>query len=88
MSPRRVPEFFSCPNCGAEVPVTAKVCRECGSDDRTGWQSSEEIDYQSVEIPDGWGPDGPVAAPARRSPWALVVVLVLVGALLFWAVWR
>jgi hypothetical protein len=26
-----------CPNCGAEVPPCARACRECGSDERTGW---------------------------------------------------
>ena len=35
---------FECPNCGADVPVSAVVCRECGSDAETGWKSSEEID--------------------------------------------
>ena len=50
-------ETFECPNCGADVYVNAKVCRECGSDASTGWKSSEEIDYQSIEIPDGYGPD-------------------------------
>ncbi len=29
-----------CPHCGADLPPKAKVCRECGSDEQTGW--SEE----------------------------------------------
>lgn len=71
---------FECPNCGAEVATGAKACRECGSDARTGWLDGEELDYQSVDIPTGWGADGPTKAPsrARRIGYAAVVwVLVL-----------
>ena len=45
----------SCPNCGADVPLNAKACRECGSDEKTGWSDTayagrpglpdEEFDY-------------------------------------------
>jgi hypothetical protein len=35
-------EYFHCPHCGASVPVGAKVCRECGSDEETGWSASAE----------------------------------------------
>jgi len=81
------PASFTCPQCGAEVKVGAVVCRECGSDDRTGWQSSEEVDYQSLDLPD----DEPPAAPTARAPGAravVVITLVLVVLLLLWAVWR
>jgi uncharacterized membrane protein YvbJ len=36
-------KYFSCPNCGADVPTKAKACPECGSDEDTGW--SEEAKY-------------------------------------------
>ena len=89
--PMKVREFFECPNCGADVPVGAKACRECGSDDTTGWQSSEEIDYQGIELPEGYALDkdhpGHVVAQ-RRSRWTIVVVLVLVVAFAVWAIVR
>ena len=79
-------DYFECPNCGAGVPVGAKVCRECGSDDSTGWQSSEEIDYQSIGIPDGYGPDdeesdevaGDIAVIGKDLSRALALILALV----------
>ena len=39
-----------CPHCGAEVPLDAKACPECGSDERTGW--SEEARYDNLNLPD------------------------------------
>ncbi len=38
-----MPKYFTCPNCGADVPIKAKACPECGSDEDTGW--SEEAKY-------------------------------------------
>jgi len=83
-------EFFDCPNCGADVAVGAKVCRECGSDASTGWKSSEEIDYQSIDIPDGYGPEDDEADEVTKD-FAIVGkdlarVLALVLALVF-AAW-
>lgn len=79
-------ELFSCPNCGADVAVGAKVCRECGSDASTGWKDEDEIDYASVDLPDGYrdgdgrsGDELPVLATPTWVRWtALVVVLVMV----------
>ena len=79
---------FECPNCGADVVVGKVVCRECGSDSSTGWQSSEEIDYQSIDIPDGYGPEDE-AEKAARSPTvvrvnktATIVALLVIGMLM------
>lgn len=77
--PRR--EIFECTHCGADVPVGAKVCRECGSDAATGWQSSEQVDYASVEIPDSYADSGAATAAPRRA-WMIVVALVVALALL------
>jgi hypothetical protein len=82
--PRR--EIFECPQCGADVPVGARACRECGSDAATGWQSSEEIDYQSLDLPQGYGEDGGDAGPRvlseRRSRAFVVVAIVAAAAVL------
>lgn len=77
---------FECPHCGADVPVGAKVCRECGSDAGTGWQSSEEVDYQSTEVPSGYGPDDENTVSERRSPWIAIVALLLAIAMICWLV--
>ncbi len=54
------------------------ACPECGSDASTGWRDAEEIDYQSVEIPDAWPGD----ENSRRAPqWFLIAaVLAIVAA--------
>lgn len=86
---KKRPETFECPNCGAEVRVGRRACRECGSDDLTGWQSPEEIDYQSLDIPDGWGPEHEALAAKARSPrWLAWVAAVLVVCFVLWAVLR
>ncbi|HEX5052787.1 MAG TPA: zinc ribbon domain-containing protein [Planctomycetota bacterium] len=75
--PRR--EIFECPQCGADVPVGAKVCRECGSDARTGWLDSTEIDYASVDLPQGYAddPDHPGALPGPRRSWWVAAIAIL-----------
>ena len=47
-------------------------CPHCGSDAETGWASSEEIEYQSVEIPD-WYDDSP---PPPRFTWRSLLLAV------------
>jgi len=80
--PRRPRETFVCPHCGADVVVTAKVCRECGSDADTGWQSTEEVEYQSLDLPQGYRDDAAhesnVLPPSRPSKWFVFVVLLMV----------
>lgn len=85
--PRR--EIFECPHCGADVPIGSVVCRECGSDATTGWQDGESLDYASVEIPDGYGPDDHASGTVSGRPrlW-LVVTAVVVAALLVFLVAR
>lgn len=70
---------FECPNCGAEVPVGKKGCRECGSDAATGWMDSEEIDYQSIDIPDGYGPEHEVEPQGGRTQLVATLLLLLLG---------
>lgn len=84
-------EIFACPNCGADVPVGAKACRECGSDAETGWQDQGEVDYASVDLPDGYREerDGSDTIPAGKRPlWFVIVALLVVVGLLALALLR
>jgi uncharacterized membrane protein YvbJ len=83
--PRR--EIFECPNCGADVPVGAKACKECGSDESTGWQSAEQKDYAQVDLPDGYREgESDELPPTKTAPWvrwtALVVAAAMIAGLL------
>ncbi len=49
---KSAPRHLACPHCGTTFRAGRLACPECGSDTATGWQSAEEIDYSSVEIPD------------------------------------
>ena len=78
-------EFFECQHCGADVPVGARSCKECGSDAATGWQGGEELDYQSLDLPEGYAslpdhPGGPV--PGARRRWIALVAVLLAALLL------
>jgi hypothetical protein len=82
---------FICPCCGAEVPVGAKSCRECGASDDSGWGDDAAQDDQSST---GYGPDDdfdydefvsrefPDQSPAdpkkQLKQWALAVLVVIV----------
>jgi hypothetical protein len=52
---RRSRDSFTCPHCGADVPVGSPACRECGSDAETGW--SEDAHVWSADIPTGYEED-------------------------------
>lgn len=41
-------EYFNCPNCGEDVPIKAKSCPGCGSDENTGW--SEDTIYDGLDL--------------------------------------
>ncbi|MBL8752077.1 MAG: hypothetical protein JNK15_02145 [Planctomycetes bacterium] len=87
MTTKKTPtrEKFACQHCGADVFVGSAVCRECGSDASTGWQSAEEIDYQGLDLPDGWRePDtaSEQLPPAHTPAWVRLVALLFVVAFL------
>ena len=44
----KAPEI--CPNCGTEVPPSARACPECGADEKTGW--SEEASGDGLDLPE------------------------------------
>ena len=73
-----------CPNCGAEFRAGKLACPECGSDAQTGWKDAEEIEYQSVEIPDYLGDEFDEKPRGMGRPWTLVgLVLAILGMALF-----
>lgn len=90
MSPRRkrpVPTF-PCPNCGADVKRGALACRECGSDDLTGW--SDETAYDDLDLPDpghDWWAEEELARRAGAAglpTWVLwTAFATLLGVVLF-----
>ena len=74
------PRLETCPHCGARFPAGRLACPECGSDAETGWRPAEDLDYESVELPEEetrWSPDGP--APSARSGSATWLVAVLLA---------
>lgn len=67
-----------CPNCGAEFRAGRLACPECGSDAATGWRSGEDIEYESLELPER--DDAPVAPRALSKRFMLIAaVLALAG---------
>jgi hypothetical protein len=93
-------EFFICSHCGAEVPAGAMSCRECGSDDETGWSESAG-EWEDCVPSSGYGSDDefdydefvanefPDQAPpsGRRRAWRAAVAIVVV-AFSLWALVR
>ncbi len=76
----------ACPHCGGIVRRGADFCPHCGSDSATGWADAEEIDYQSVEIPDFL--DDEEAPAGSRISWKAVLfglglILVLLALMRF-----
>lgn len=102
MTRKRRRETFVCPHCGAEVPVGAQVCRECGSDEETGW--SDDAEDAGAEIGAGYGgvddfdyeaflerelPDQatvPLGRSWKRWAWRAVVVITSLALLRYWLV--
>lgn len=80
-----------CPNCGAEVPPSAKACPECGSDEQTGWSEAaetggldlpeEHFDYDEF-VKREFGGDRPMPHGIHWF-WWLVAVLLVLGLLAF-----
>ena len=82
----------TCPNCGADVPRSARACPECGADDQTGWSEAahtdgldlpdENFDYQDF-VKREFGGESPVPHGVHWFWW--VIALVVVAAFLaFW----
>lgn len=83
-----------CPNCGAELPSRARVCPECGSDERTGW--SEDVAYDDLNLPGEdfdyddfvereFGAEGPLPRGIHPFWWGVAVLMVILG-VWFWII--
>jgi len=70
-----------CPECGAEFRAGRLACPECGSDAETGWKDEEEVQYQSVELPEKEG-SGHGRPPGPRVRYlTLAIMLAILGML-------
>ncbi len=63
--------YFTCPQCGAEVPSGATACPECGSDSETGW--SEEAAYDDLLLYD----DEPSADSSSHAAWPQYLIVIV-----------
>ena len=77
-----MPKYFTCPHCGADVPVKALACPECGSDDETGW--SEEAKYIHL-LPDSEVPAEPRNASRQLPSYGVGAVAVLLVISTLWS---
>jgi len=68
-------DYFDCPNCGAEVPIKAKSCPDCGSDENTGW--SEDTMYDGLDLPVLEEPDTQKKASVFQSKFMYYIVVIL-----------
>jgi uncharacterized OB-fold protein len=73
-------EYFSCPICGADVPIKARACPECGSDEQTGW--SEAAKYMHLLPYTGDSEPAPSATPAWRRYVIFAIAILLIVAFL------
>ncbi len=81
-----------CPNCGAEVPLRARACPECGADEQTGWSDKahaqrlglpdEEFDYDEF-VKEEFGPKDRIRPTGVSWIW-WVTALILLAALAAW----
>jgi hypothetical protein len=73
-------EYFSCPICGADVPIKARACPECGSDEQTGW--SEAAKYTHLLPYTGDSEPAPSLTPAWRRYVIFAIAILLIVAFL------
>lgn len=79
-----------CPHCGADISVTARFCRHCGSSDADGWREDEDDDFADDFDYDDYVRQNfseTITNTQTRPLWRLVAVILLalfaMGFLLF-----
>ncbi len=77
-------DYFNCPNCGTEVPIKAKSCPDCGSDEKTGW--SEDTMYDGLDLPAFEESDMQTKTSMFQSKimYYIVAILTIVAFVLFY----
>lgn len=82
-------DYWNCPNCGAELKIKAKVCRECGADDFAGWNTEEDYSHAFPEMDDfdydefvsnEFG--GAEVKPKGMKWWVWILALLLIATFL------
>jgi hypothetical protein len=70
-------KYFTCPNCGADVPIKARACPECGSDDETGWSEAAKYTHLLPDKGDGEIEDSKSKTWQKYGIAAIAFVLIL-----------
>jgi hypothetical protein len=84
---------FICPVCGALLPASAKACRDCGSDDNTGWSENSYLDGIDLPFDDdeyeemkekefGNGRRNIRGKSGFRINWKMVIGIIVLAAML------
>ena len=74
--------YFICPNCGAEVPIKALSCPECGSDEKTGW--SEDTMYDGLDLPEVEESETMTTTSLFQNKYFLYIVAILALLAFLW----
>jgi hypothetical protein len=73
-----MPQYFTCPNCGAEVPLKALACPTCGSDKETGWSDAARYIHLLPDRGDSVF-DGSRSTAWQKPTLIVIAVLILTG---------
>ena len=82
-------DWVACPHCGESIKRSAKACKHCGSDERTGWSHDTYLDGVDLPEPEDYG-EGLEAEgfrKAAKTPGRSVVAIVSAVLILLFALW-